>query len=46
MKLLNDWKLATPQKVTTKISASSNHDDLNYDSLWQNNKLNEPELTI
>jgi len=99
-KLLNDWKLATPQKeldeiwmilmeienyetlgihppslqtthnalsvvnvtisstnalimsakdvieetlVITKSSASSNHDDLNHDSLWQNDKLNEPE---
>jgi len=99
-KLLNDWKLATPQKeldeiwmilmeienyetlgmrppslqtthnalsvvdmtisstnalimsakdvieetlVITKSSASSNHDDLNHDSPWQNDKLNEPE---
>jgi len=29
--------------VITKSSASSNHDDLNHDSLWQNDKLNEPE---
>ena len=100
-KLLNDWKLATPQKeldeiwmilieienyetlgmyspslqmmhnalsvvdvtisltnvliisakdviektlVITRSSASSNHNDLNHDSLWQNDKLNEPEL--
>ena len=93
-KLLNDWKLATPQKeldeiwmilmeienyetlgmrppslqtthnalsvvdvtissdviketlVITKSSASSNHDNLNHDSLWRNDKPNEPELTI
>ena len=100
-KLLNDWKLATPQKELDKIwmilmkienyetlgmrppslqtthnalsmvdvtisstnalimfakdviketlvimrsSASSNHDDLNHDLPWQNDKLNEPEL--
>ena len=99
-KLLNDWKLATPQKeldeiwmilieienyetlgmyspslqmmhnalsvvdVTISLTnvliisakdvieetlvimrsfASSNHDDLNHDSLWQNDKPNEPE---
>jgi len=103
MKLLNDWKLATPQKeldeiwmilieienyetlgvhlpslqtmhnalsvidmtisltnalimsakdiieetlVTTKSSASSNHNNLNYNLLWQNNKPNELELII
>ena len=103
MKLLNDWKLTTPQKeldqiwmilmeiknyetlgmhspslqtthnalsvvdvtisltnalimfakdviketlVITKSSASSNHDDLNHDSLWQNDKPNEPEPII
>jgi len=100
-KLLNDWKLATPQKELDKIwmilmkienyetlgmrppslqmthnalsmvdvtisstnalimfakdviketlvimrsSASSNHDDLNHNLPWQNDKLNEPEL--
>jgi len=32
--------------VITRNSASSNHDDPNHDLLWQNNKLNEPELTI
>jgi len=32
--------------VITKSSASSNHNDPNHDSLWQNNKLNEPELII
>ena len=32
--------------VITKSSASSNHDDPNDDSLWQNNKPNEPELII
>jgi len=103
MKLLNNWKLATPQKeldkiwmilieienyetlevrlsslqtthnalsvvnmtisltnvlimsakdvieetlVTTKSSASSNHNNLNYNLLWQNNKPNKPELII
>ena len=103
MKLLNDWKLTTPQKelnqiwmilmeiknyetlgmhppslqtthnalsvvdvtisltnalimfakdviketlVITKSSASSNHDDLNHNSLWQNDKPNEPEPII
>jgi len=29
--------------VITKSSASFNHDDPNHDSLWQNDKLNEPE---
>jgi len=32
--------------VTTKSSASSNHNDLNHNSLWQNNKPNKPELII
>ena len=32
--------------VITKSSVSSNHDDPNYDSLWQNDKPNEPELII
>jgi len=32
--------------VITKSSASSNHDDPNHDSLWQNDKPNEPELII
>jgi len=31
--------------VITRSSASSNHNDLNYDLLWQNDKPNEPELT-
>jgi len=31
--------------VITRNSASSNHNDLNYDLLWQNDKPNEPELT-
>jgi len=32
--------------VTTKSSVSSNHDDLNHDLLWQNDKPNESELII
>jgi len=32
--------------VITKSSVSSNHDNPNYDSLWQNDKPNEPELII
>jgi len=32
--------------VITKSSASSSHNDLNYDLLWQNNKPNKPELII
>jgi len=32
--------------VIMKSSASSNHNNLNYDSLWQNNKLNKPESII
>jgi len=32
--------------VITESSASSNHDNPNHDSLWQNDKLNEPELII
>jgi len=31
--------------VITRSSASSNHNDLNHDLLWQNDKPNEPELT-
>jgi len=30
--------------VITKSFASSNHNNPNHDSLWQNNKLNKPEL--
>jgi len=32
--------------VITKSSFSFNHDDLNYNFLWQNNKPSEPELII
>jgi len=32
--------------VITKSSASSNHNNPNHNSLWQNDKLNEPELII
>jgi len=32
--------------VITKSSASSNHNDPNYDLLWQNDKPNEPESII
>jgi len=32
--------------VITKSSASSNHDNLNHNSLWQNDKPNEPEPII
>jgi len=32
--------------VITKSSVPSNHDDPNYDSLWQNDKPNEPESII
>jgi len=32
--------------VITKSSASSNHDDPNHNSLWQNDKPNEPESII
>jgi len=32
--------------VITKSSASSNHNDLNHDLLWQNDKPNKPESII
>jgi len=32
--------------VITKSSASFNHDNLNHDSLWRNDKPNEPESTM